>query len=212
MSGDGEAGFSLIEALVVLAISATLLSVVTPLLMSSHRVSQQLDRVFTSQSDMFFFELQLREIFAAVEDPALQVATGTGRAEGLVGLRGDGTRMSVPVRNLFGLGRDAERVELGWTAEADDRRLRAATEDLDLRWPVVFGPDSRFYYVSTDGRVHTAWPPDASPTPDRSGFSEATLPAAVVIRTAWVESAAHAKATSQTDPDSQPVNFVIPVK
>jgi len=168
-----EAGFSIVEALVVMLIGSMLLSVLTPLLITSTRMNEKLSDVFEDRSDRIFFDLQFSELIDSFIDTSLRSPGLTTEDEE----RFVGTPVSFSGKAYtpFGLSAETTDVWVGWTrhnpdesqtlsdANTEKNRLMAKIGDRRITWPLLWPENARLFYVDGEGKTHQSWPPKKEP-------------------------------------------------
>lgn len=193
-----DAGFSLIEALVVLAISSLLLVVLTDTLVASQRGHLRLEDHFERRGEAFYLDLQMQALIDHVYvDPLLsqsgwQPALNDRRAPLMTSaqwrqqqrdpvFQGSEATVTGEVRNILD-GRGAvEPFQLNWVDSQSGRQIRLLVGDMDVTWPRHFPRGTVFRFATDSGRLVEQWPVTQSPRSDRVNEVSAspTLPNAI---------------------------------
>jgi len=193
-----DAGFSLIEALVVLAISSLLLVVLTDTLVASQRGHLRLEDHFERRGEAFYLDLQMQALIDHIYvDPLLsqsgwQPALNDRRAPLMTSaqwrqqqrdpvFQGSETTVTGEVRNILD-GRGAvETFRLSWVDSQSSRQIRLIVGDMDVTWPRQFPRSTVFRFFTGSGQLVEQWPVTQSGRLDRAneGSASPTLPNAI---------------------------------
>ena len=190
------AGFTIVEALIVLLIGSTLLSVLTPMMLSATQVQQKISTTFSERSDWLFFESQMSVLVQSFEDPSLRkpkIKKNTQPA-----FEGSSKHFSGTTNDPFGLSiKNTENsVWVGWLSsdnppnnETDITlnafgKLAARIGNQWIIWPQSWTSNATFSYIDQNGNKHLKWPPDGKNSSQNStklSLSTSPLPYAIVI-------------------------------
>ncbi|MEM7728816.1 MAG: prepilin-type N-terminal cleavage/methylation domain-containing protein [Pseudomonadota bacterium] len=196
---DRDAGFSLIEALVVLAVSGALMVALTSILNFSRVSNMRLADHAARQGDMFYTDLQAQSVVDRIyEDPLLQVsgrlpsrASRDGELyserlwqsrEGPVLFSGDETSFTLLARSIVSASGDPEAVTLRWDRTDDDgSRLVMVSGEQQITWPTVFPDLVEFRYMSETGEYSSTFPvKQERPAFERAQLDPVAKPTAIM--------------------------------
>lgn len=193
-SPSSDAGFSLIEALVVLAISSLLLVVLTDTLVASQRGHLRLEDHFERRGEAFYLDLQMQALMDHIYvDPLLsqsgwQPALNDRRALLMTSaqwrqqqrdpvFQGSEATVAGEVRNILD-GRGAvEPFRLSWMDSQSGRQIRLIVGVMDVTWPRQFPRSTVFRFATDSGQLVEQWPIIQS---GRSSRTNETLPTAAL--------------------------------
>ena len=190
------AGFTIVEALIVLLIGSTLLSVLTPMMLSATQVQQKISTTFSERSDWLFFESQMSVLVQSFEDPSLRKPKI--KKNNQPAFEGSSKHFSGTTKDPFGLSiKNTENlVWVGWLSsdnppnnETDITlnafgKLAARIGNQWIIWPQSWTSNATFSYIDQNGNKHLKWPPDGKNSSQNStklSLSTSPLPYAIVI-------------------------------
>jgi type II secretory pathway pseudopilin PulG len=185
-----EAGFSLVEALVVMAVSAMLLSVLTSILSFSRASNQRLADHAIRQGDQFYTDLQAQTMTDYFYlDPLLQSRGRRAAAndrdgrfftqdqwasrDGSMAFEGDETAFSMQARSVLDQSGTIETVSLRWRTDQEGRKLTLSVGDDLIEWPTLYPDGSEFRYMIAPGEYVRKFPPEET---DRRAFQRTEDP------------------------------------
>ena len=163
-----DSGFSIIEALVVMLIGSMLLSILTPMLISSQQTNEKISEIFQNREDHIFFNMQFSELLDSFIDPALETSgLAIGDDPSFIG---SSVTFSAKARRPFKLTDTTSDVWIGWTkhnplqidkssSASGDNKLIAQIGNQWILWPQIWPDDAKFFYIDSEGEKHPSWPP-----------------------------------------------------
>lgn len=183
--GREESGFSLIEALVVLAVSSVLLVVLTNTMSQSRAQNAQLAEHFRLTGDAFYADLQLQALLSGLYiDPLLQPSGARpSRIEQRLNFHTEGSwttsESDVAFRGTSEAfefstqfqadGAKPVPAKVRWIDTMEGRKLSLTLGEDEAVWPVLYDPQTRFRYMSSEGELLENFPP----APVRARFGQA---------------------------------------
>ena len=195
---ESEAGFSLIEALVVLAISSFLLVVLTDTLIASQRGHQRLEDHFERRGEVFYLDVQMQALINHLYvDPLLQQSGWqpaiNDRRSALFTpqqwrqrdrapvFEGQPEKFSGEIRNVLSGHSVVEPFQISWVETRKGRQIRLIAGDMDVTWPRYFPGSTQFRFASGSGRLVEQWPvqPDRAAERPNEQTEAAILPDAI---------------------------------
>lgn len=192
----GQGGFSLVEALVVLAVSSILLVVLTNALSQSRAQNLRLEDHFRLTGDAFYADLQLQALLSGLYiDPLLQPS-------GAQPSRSD-RRLNIHTEQSWAaLGSDVAfkgtsegfdfftqyyengapvSAEVRWIDTLEGRRLSLTLDGRNIVWPVLYDPQTRFSYLTQDGQVQNIFPPPMTRTQNSEAFTRSERQSPILV-------------------------------
>lgn len=171
-----EQGFSLIEALVVLAISSMLLLILTSTISLARSQNIRLAEHSRIAGDQFYADLQLQAMLDRIYvDPLLQSYGAqpslTNRRAALhteeswaqldsdVAFRGTSESFEFSTRLETSDDVSTPRVTIAWVDRADGRQLSMTIDGETIVWPVLYDVQTRFKFLTLDGDLVETFPP-----------------------------------------------------
>jgi prepilin-type N-terminal cleavage/methylation domain-containing protein len=172
-----EDGFSLVEALVVLAISSVLLVTLTGMIGLTREHNQRLAEHSEMTGSRLYIDLQLQSVLDRLYiDPLLQpegfmLSRNDSRAgfynerdwrereqSRPPAFRGTPERFEFSARFMEGRQQAIRPVSVYWNEEADGRRMAMTLDNQTVVWPVVYDPAVRFAYLNEDEALVQTYP------------------------------------------------------
>lgn len=171
-----EQGFSLIEALIVLAISSMLLLVLTSTISLARSQNLRLAEHTRLAGDQFYADLQLQAMLDRLYiDPLLQAygaqPSQSNRRAALhteaswaelnsdVAFEGTSEMFEFSTRMELPDGVSTPRVTIAWVDQIDGRRLSMTVEEEVILWPVLYDAQTRFRYLTRENELTETFPP-----------------------------------------------------
>ena len=191
-----NAGFTIVEALIVLLIGSTLLSVLTPMLLTTTQVQQKISTTFSERSDWLFFESQMSALVQSLEDPSLRKPKT--KKNNHPPFEGSSRHFSGTAKDPFGLSikNNANSVWVGWlssdntpdneidNAQNSSGKLAARIGNQWIIWPQTWNSNATFSYIDQNGHKHLKWPPNEKnrgQNSTRSSLVTSPVPYAIII-------------------------------
>ncbi|MEL6687293.1 MAG: type II secretion system protein [Pseudomonadota bacterium] len=171
----GDGGFSLVEALVILAISSVLLFVLTSTIGLSRDQNARLAEHSRLAGDKLYADLQLQALLDSLYiDPLLQASgakpsvsnrraaihTQQSWAELDSDIAFEGNSEAFEFTTQYHAdGARPVPAQVQWIDSVDGRRLSVNLEGRVITWPVIYDPQTRFRYLTPDNQLLDMFPP-----------------------------------------------------
>ena len=187
---DSDQGFSLIEALIVLAISSMLLLVLTSTISLARSQNQRLAEHTRLAGNEFYADLQLQAMMDRIYvDPLLQsygaqpslsdprAALHTEESWALldsdVAFKGTSDSFEFSTRLELADEVSTPRVTIAWSDQNEGRRLSMTIDGQTVLWPVLYDTRTQFRYLTLENELVETFPP--APTNSRDEDSNPIL-------------------------------------